>query len=126
MTLFKHVASIAAVLGFVVVPLLAQAGQQPHNVKEPGVVAPAVIKEVHARYTDEAKAKGIQGTVELEGVVLEDGTIADVRVTKSLDESYGLDQAAVAALKQWEFKPGQKDGKPVKVLVDVQMSFTLK
>ena len=126
MTLRSRFASIAAVLGFAVMPLLAQEAQQPYRLKDPGVSAPAVTKEVHPRYTDEAKEKKIQGLVELEAVVLEDGTVGDVTVVKSLDATYGLDQAAVAALVQWRFKPGQKDGKAVKVLVDVEMTFTLR
>ena len=122
----RRFAAIAAALGCVVVPLLGQEGQRPYKVKDAGIVAPAVIKQVHPRYTDEAKEKKIQGTVELEAVVLEDGTVGDVTVAKSLDATYGLDQAAVAALVQWQFKPGQKDGKDVKVLVEVEMSFTLR
>ena len=126
MTQVRRFAAIVAVVGCLVVPLLAQAGQQPYKVKDPGVVAPVVTKDVKPKYPDEAKEKRIQGVVEMQGVVLENGTIGDVTVTKSLDQTYGLDEAAVAALKQWEFKPGQKDGKAVKVLVEVEMSFTLK
>jgi TonB family protein len=126
MTVIRRFAPIAVVLGCVVVPLLAQAGQQPYKVKDPGIVAPVVIKDVKAVYTNEAREKKIQGIIELEAVVLEDGTVGDITVTKSLDKTYGLDDAAVAALKKWEFKPGQKDGKAVKVLVAVEMSFTLR
>jgi protein TonB len=126
MALIRRFASIAAVLGCVVVPALAQQEQQPYKVKDPGITAPALIKDVKPVYTTEAREKKIQGVVELEAVVLEDGTVGDVRITKSLDQTYGLDDAAVAALKQWQFKPGQKDGKAVKVLVAVEMSFTLK
>ena len=122
----RRFALIAALVGCVVVPLLAQEAQQPYTLKDPGVSAPAVIREVHPRYTDEAKEKKIQGLVQLEAVVLEDGTVGDVAVTKSLDATYGLDQAAVAALVQWRFKPGQKDGKAVKVQVEVEMTFTLR
>jgi TonB family protein len=122
----RRFAVVAAVVGCVAMPVLAQAGQQPYKVKDPGVVAPAVIKEVHPKYTAEAKEKKIQGTVELEAVVLEDGTVGDITVKKSLDATYGLDQAAVAALVQWQFSPGQKDGKAVKVVIDVEMSFTIK
>ncbi len=55
-----------------------------------------------------------------------DGAVGDVRVTESLDTVYGLDANAVKAMKQWEFKPGMKDGKPVAVRVQVVMNFALK
>lgn len=126
MPFVKRFALSAAVLGWAVMPLLAQGGQQPYKVKDPGVVAPAVVKQVNPRYTDEAKEKKIQGIVELQAVVLEDGTVGDITVARSLDATYGLDEAAVAALGQWQFTPGQKDGKAVKVLVDVEMTFTLR
>jgi protein TonB len=58
--------------------------------------------------------------------VLESGGVGDVTVTESLDPVYGLDDAAVTAAKQWRFEPATKDGKPVTVAVDVEMTFTLK
>ena len=47
-------------------------------------------------------------------------------VPRALDSVYGLDKNAVAATKQWEFKPGTQDGKPVAVRVNVSITFTLK
>jgi TonB family protein len=47
-------------------------------------------------------------------------------VTRSLDTTYGLDAEAVKAVKQWVFDPGTKDGKAVPVLVQIEMSFSLK
>ena len=47
-------------------------------------------------------------------------------VTQSLDKEYGLDTQAVEAARQWLFKPGTKDGKPVAVRVALEMTFTLK
>jgi len=126
MTLMSRFASIAAVLGFAVMPLLAQEAQQPYKSKDPGVVVPVLVKDVKPIYTTEAREKKIQGVIELDAVVLDDGTVGDITITKSLDKTYGLDEAAVAALKQWQFKPGEKDGKPVRVLVAVTMSFTLR
>jgi TonB family protein len=63
--------------------------------------------------------------VVLSALVREDGTTGDVKVTRSLDEEYGLDTAAVRALEQWYFEPGKKDGKPVPVLVAVAIVFRL-
>jgi protein TonB len=91
-----------------------------------GVTLPSVVKEVRPEYTQAAKAAQIQGTVLLQSVVLADGTIGDVSVTRSLDSKLGLDEEAVKAMKQWQFKPGTKDGKPVAVRVQVEMTFTLK
>ena len=64
--------------------------------------------------------------VELEIVIRRDGTVGDVKVIESLDTVYGLDKNAVAAMKQWEFKPGMKDGKAVAVRVHVVINFALK
>lgn len=89
-----------------------------------GVTSPRPVKEVKPTYTDEAKQAGIQGTVTMDCVVLPDGTVGDVRVSKKLDP--GLDAEAVKTLRQWRFSPGQKDGKPVPVQVFVEMSFTLR
>ena len=126
MAVVRHLASIAVVIGCLAAPLVAQDAQQPYRAKDPGIVLPVMVKHPNPRYTDEAREKNIQGIVQLDAVVLEDGTVGEGTVTKSLDDTYGLDQAAMAALKQWLFKPGQKDGKPVPVLVTVEMSFTLK
>ena len=90
-----------------------------------GVSAPTLVKEVKPTYTPEAKAAKIEGVVVTSAVVLADGTVGDVKVTKSLDTKFGLDEQAVKAEKQWVFKPGMKDGKPVAVQVTIELSFTL-
>ena len=67
----------------------------------------------------------LQGSVELEIVVLENGTVGDVRITKSLDRPSGLDDAAIEAAKKWKFLPGMKDGKPVATRVGLVLEFRL-
>jgi protein TonB len=103
-------------------------GAQEQSVYKPGngVTLPVVIKQVKAVYTQEAMDAHIEGTVGLEVVVRADGAVGDVKVARSLDSTYGLDQEAVKAMKQWQFKPGTKDGKAVAVQVDVEINFTLK
>jgi TonB family protein len=91
-----------------------------------GVSLPQVVKQVGPQYTSEAMQNRIEGKVGLDAVVLSDGKVGDVTVTESLDSVYGLDQKAVEAMKQWEFKPGMKDGKAVAVRIHVNMAFTLK
>lgn len=102
-----------------------QSDSSVHNVTDSGVTSPVLVHEVKPQYTDDAKERKVQGTVELEEVITTDGTVRDdVRVIKSLDPD--LDAQAVTAAKQWLFKPGTKDGKPVNVMVRIEMSFTLK
>ena len=84
-----------------------------------------MTKEVKVSYTPDALRAKVQGGVALEAVVRADGTVGEVRVVRSLDKRYRLDDEAVKALKQWQFTPGQKDGAAVPVVVEVEMTFTL-
>jgi protein TonB len=102
---------------------IAQDSQAYHTGN--GVSSPRLIKEVKPAYTPEARAAKIQGTVLLSTVVREDGTVGDVKISRSLDAKYGLDNEAVKAAKQWTFSPGMKDGKPVAVYVSIELAFNL-
>ncbi len=87
---------------------------------------PKVVHEVKPDYTREAMEAGIQGRMSLQAVVLESGLVGDVDIVDSLDTVYGLDEQAVKAIRQWQFEPGTKDGKPVAVQVEVEFTFKLK
>jgi TonB family protein len=91
-----------------------------------GVSLPVVVKESKPVYPVDAIASKREGTVELELIVSADGKVTDVRVTKSLDSGGQLDQAAIAAAKQWVFKPGAKDGVPVPTRVTLVLDFKVK
>jgi protein TonB len=62
----------------------------------------------------------------LEAVVLADGTVGDVRVTRSLDATFGLDQNAINAVRRWRFLPGTRLGTPLPVIVSIELTFTLR
>jgi TonB family protein len=94
--------------------------------EEDGVVLPRVSREVKPRYTAEALAARIAGDVLMTAVVLPDGTVGEVLVRRSLDPKHGLDREAVAAAKQWRFRPGTREGKPVAVRVWIQLTFSLR
>jgi TonB family protein len=91
-----------------------------------GIELPRVIREVKPQYTADAMRAKIQGVVELEAVVQPDGTVGAVQVTRSLDRTFGLDQQAINAVKQWRFIPGTRLGQAVPVLVTVELTFTLR
>jgi|RhiMetStandDraft_4_1073278.scaffolds.fasta_scaffold126334_2 TonB family protein len=101
---------------------------QGQEVSKPGqgVTLPKPIHEEKPQYTKEAMAAGIQGSVLLNVVVQKDGTVGQVDIARSLDKVYGLDESAIKAAKGWRFEPGKKDGKPVAVLVTIELSFYLR
>ena len=89
-----------------------------------GVSWPEVIREVKPKYPQDAIAAKLQVVIELEIVVLADGTVGDVRVSKSLDrDDYGFTTAAIEAAKQWKFKPGLRNGVPVPTRVGLILEF---
>ena len=116
------------VVGLVlVVSVIALRAQDEQVLKPgPGITLPKPTYEQKPQYTKEAMAAGIQGTVMMSLVVRSDGTVGPVEVTRSLDKTYGLDESAVAAARQWRFEPGRKDGKPVTVEVTLELTFTLR
>jgi periplasmic protein TonB len=91
-----------------------------------GINFPTPIRSEQPKYTSEAMRAKIQGTAEVEAVVLPNGTVGDVRIMKSLDKQYGLDQEALAAAKKWLFRPGtDKNGQPIPVIVTIILEFRL-
>jgi len=86
------------------------------------VKPPKLVKKVDPVYPEEARKKGIQGTVILEAKIDENGQVMDTMVLRSVPE---LDQAAVEALKQWVYEPMVIEGKPVKAIFTVTVRFRL-
>ena len=121
-----RVSLIVAALTVLLVPSRPAQDQKIYTTRDEGVTLPRVIRQVQPQYTSEAMRQMIEGEVVLEAVVRSDGKVGDVTVKQSLDAVYGLDEQAIKAVKQWEFKPGTKDGKAINVLVDVKMRFTLR
>jgi protein TonB len=93
-----------------------------------GVTSPVLVREVKPNYTGDAMRAKLQGIVEMEAVVLPDGTVdpRSIKITRSLDSTFGLDQQAIIAVKQWRFRPGLFKGQPVPVRVNVELTFTLR
>ena len=73
-----------------------------------GVETPRLLREVKPQYTAPAMRAKIQGEVLLECVVQPDGTVGNIRVVRSLDSTFGLDQEAIIAARQWRFAPGTR------------------
>jgi len=88
-----------------------------------GVSAPKAIYSPDPEYSEEARKAKFQGTCVLWLVVGPDGRPRDIRVQRTL--GLGLDEKAIEAVKTWRFDPAMKDGKPVAVQINVEVSFRL-
>ena len=86
-----------------------------------GVTAPRLIHKIEPEYSPEAEAAHVQGTVILQMVVSEKGRAIDISVISPL--GFGLEERAITAVEKWEFVPGMKGGKPVKILATVEVNF---
>jgi len=88
-----------------------------------GVTAPLVLHKVEPEYSEEARKAKYQGTVLLYVEIDSSGRATNIKVQRSL--GLGLDEKAIEAVKQWKFKPGYKDGKPVTVAAIIEVNFRL-
>ena len=99
----------------------AQATDKPNAGAD--VTAPTLLHRIEPEYTAEARAKGLEGIITLYAEVTRDGSAANIRVLKSLDP--GLDARAIAAVKQWRFRPARRDGKAVTMAATIEVEFRL-
>jgi TonB family protein len=80
------------------------------------------IRQVLPFYPEELRRAGVEGAVELQIAIDEEGTVRGVKVLKSLHPY--LDYTAVQALRQWTYVPVLQNGNPVPVYSTVIVNFT--
>jgi protein TonB len=83
---------------------------------------PTKVKHVNPQYPPIAQSARVQGVVIIEAVIGPNGKVQDARVLRSIPL---LDQAALDAVKQWEFTPTLLNNVPVPVIMTVTVQFTL-
>jgi TonB family protein len=88
------------------------------------VKAPVAVNRVEPKYAEDYRLARIHGIVIVEMEIHDDGTVGEVHLRKSLAPE--LDAAAIDAVRQWTFKPGTLDGKPVPVIFNLTINFTLE
>ena len=89
--------------------------------------APVVIRRVAPNYPEFARRGRIQGTVILNIEILIDGSIGAIEVRQSLMSGpNGLDEEAIAAVRQWQFQPAKNGGNPVACWITQPINFTLE
>ncbi|MCP3137233.1 TonB-dependent receptor [Pyxidicoccus xibeiensis] len=82
---------------------------------------PALKRQVEAPYPPEALQQQLSGTVVLQVDISDTGTVTDVQVLEPA--GHGFDEAAVAAVRQFEFEPAEVDGVPAPVRINYAYQF---
>lgn len=86
------------------------------------VTAPKKRHHVNPTYPSLAAQARVQGTVELEATIDENGNVVNLRVLRSIPL---LDGAAIEAVRQWKYEPTLLNGSPVPILMSVSVKFEL-
>lgn len=88
-----------------------------------GVAAPVPIYAPEAEFSDEARRSRYQGICLISIIVDTHGNPQNPRVVQRL--GMGLDEKAIEAIRRYKFKPGTKDGKPVPVMITIEVDFRM-
>jgi protein TonB len=87
------------------------------------IQTPTKVKDVRPMYPADAQAAKIQGVVIIEATINADGRVSDAKILRSIPM---LDDAALAAVREWEFTPTYLNGAAVPVIMTVTVNFTLQ
>ncbi len=131
MFLISRALPFALILSTLTTAVIAQDSAKPyfvcgpaHPAEKGGCATPPRQKLAPApTYSEEARKSHAEGTVVLALMVQPDGTPSDIKVIRGL--GYGLNEQAVTAVQRWRFEPSTVDGKPVSVLINVEVNFRL-
>jgi protein TonB len=87
------------------------------------VIPPKLASHPPALYTDEARRRGVEGSIIVQAQFDEYGSATVLKMIKEL--GYGLNEAALEALKGWRFSPGLRNGLSVTTVAEIEVPFRL-
>ena len=95
---------------------------RPYRVGEDGASPPSVARKVEPQFPEGLRHQGLTATVVLRVVVGSDGRIGTPLIQR-IDGRREFGDAAIKAVRRWEFTPGMKDGRPVDVETSIEINF---
>jgi periplasmic protein TonB len=116
---------IPGAVGPPVAPLPPPPPREPRKPVRPGgqIQPPRRIVNVAPVYPAIAQSARVEGTVEIEALIGEDGKVRNVKL---LSGTPLLNDAALTAVRQWVFTPTRLNGEPVAVIMTVTVVFSLQ
>lgn len=94
-----------------------------YRVKKDDVLPPKATYTPEPEFSEEARHAGFQGVVVMKVVVSKTGNIVRIKLERALGK--GLDENAMEELKSWRFEPANRNGQPVAVEMNIEVSFNL-
>jgi TonB family protein len=88
-----------------------------------GVTPGEIERKINAVYPAQARSVRQQGTVVLQALITEEGSVKDVTVVSGPPL---LRQAASDAVKQWKYKPYRLNGQPVAIQTQIKVEFKMQ
>ena len=98
------------------IPLVLRAGVG-------GVTSPGCSYCPQPNYTNPAREAKFNGTVLLQVTVSEAGSTVESKVVRGVP--FGLNEAAMNAIRDWKFNPARREGEPVTCMVTIEATFRL-
>jgi protein TonB len=93
------------------------------NVEATGELQPPVlVSRVTPHYSKKARKAKVQGTVGIKATIDTNGNVVSPEVVRSVPL---LDEAALSAVKQWKYRPATRAGRPVEVVLMLDLNFAL-
>lgn len=102
--------------------VMPEASQRPPLRTGGDIGPPRKLHHAIPEYPPEALAARVSGVVILEATIDAAGAVTDARILRSVT---GLDEAAVAAVRQWRYAPTLLDGEPVPIIMTVTVNFAV-
>lgn len=113
---------IRLLLGAAVLWVAVMSGQEAPKKLTRSEAASAIVSRTQPDYPPVARQLKLEGTVELEAVISEQGRVDDVRIVSG---NPVLTKAAAQAVKKWKFTPVIDGGKPAKAVAPLSLTFKL-
>jgi len=89
------------------------------------IQAAKLISKTDPVYPDSARQQGLEGTVLIQAIIGKTGNIMDAHVLGN-DTPQDLAQAALDAVRTWQYQPSRLNGEPVEVITTVTINFQLR
>jgi protein TonB len=99
----------------------------PFDLTHAAIVRPELIPDskIEPHFPELARITRVPGSVELRAVIDEDGTVKEIEVVACDQPSFGFEEAAIEAVRQWRYRPATLRGRPVAVYLVVLVEFKL-